>query len=106
MSTLMAIEANGALSSALQGIRNAGRQYRTGSEEMSSIVNRGTTDTFSNSQEKAVSMSEQLRDSLNSKSTIEQMFPSMTAAGSTYTANLQVVDGLNNMTKSTFSMIV
>lgn len=106
MSTLMAIEANGALSSALQGIRNAGRQYKSSTEEITNVFNTSSTNNTNNEQDRAVSMSEQLRDSLGSRSTMEQMFPSMTAAGSTYTANLKVVDGLNQMTKSTFSMIV
>ena len=37
MSTIMAVEANGALSSALQGLRGAGRQVSSVSEEISNI---------------------------------------------------------------------
>ena len=106
MSTIMAVEANGALSSALQGIRGAGRQFKSVSEEIASINTQNSNNSSSNANNQVVSMSEQLRDSLNSKTPMEQMFPSLAAAGSTYTANLQVVDGLNNMTKSTFSMVI
>ena len=103
MSTIMAVEANGALSSALQGLRGAGRQVSSVSEEISNI---NTQDSGSNRNNQIVSMSEQLRDALNSKTPMEQMFPALTSAGTTYTSNLQVVDGLDNLTKSTFSMVI
>lgn len=103
MSTIMAVEANSALSSALQGLRGAGRQVNSVSDEIAKI---NTQASGSGSNNQVVSMSEQLRDALNSKSPMEQMFPSLASAGTTYTSNLQVVDGLDSLTKSTFSMVI
>ena len=105
MSTIMAVEANGALSSALQGIRNAGRQFNQTSSEIASVGAQNESGINTNDNSRPVSMSEQLRDSLSNKSTMDRMFPSLSSAGTVYNANLEVVNGINNLTKSTFSII-
>ena len=104
MSTVSSIDANGALSSALQGMNSASRLLEHASKNIAkSAIETVKPSNFGSSQD-TVSLSEQSRSLMESAS-LEDSMVDMMVAGTTYTANANVVEAVDSMTGTLLDMV-
>ena len=104
MSTIGSIDANGALSSAINGMTSASRIMENAAKNIAKSSIEAATPLSSSTSTDTISLSEQSRGRMESAS-MEDSMVDMMVAGTTYTANARIVDAVDSMTGTLLDMV-
>jgi flagellar hook-associated protein FlgK len=105
MSTVSAIDANGALSSAIHGMTSASRIMDNAAKSIAKSSLDAVNPASSSSSKDSVSLSYQSQSRLESAS-MEESMTDMMVAGTSYTANAKIVEAADSMTGTLLNMVV
>ena len=104
MSTIGSIDANGALSSAINGMNSATKIMDNAAKNIAKSSIEAVNPLSSSSSKDSISLSEQSRGRMESAS-LEDSMVDMMVAGTTYTANATIVEAVDSMTGTLLDMV-
>ena len=104
MSTISSIDANGALTSALNGMNSASKLLEHASKDIAKSSIESVKPSGFGSSKDTISLTVQSRSLMESAS-MEDSMVDMMVAGTTYTANANIVEAVDSMTGTLLDMV-